>query len=61
MQRALLFILQLSKPPRLQEGGEILLGGKEDLDAAGPHEGSLAISFQGSLGLKVKNPVDSPG
>lgn len=61
MQRTLLFILQPSKPPRLQEGGQILLGGKEDLDAAGPQEGYLAISFQGGLGLKVKNPVDSPG
>ena len=33
----------------------------EESDAADPHEESLPSSFQAGLGVKVKNPADSPG
>lgn len=60
MQRALLFILQPSKPPRLQEGGEILLGGKEDLGVAGPLEGSLGHFLPRRFGSEGQKPSRLP-
>ena len=51
----------------VQETSQIVGGSRdaerrhEESDAADPHEESLPRSFQAGLGVKVKNPADSPG
>lgn len=42
-------------------GGVLQRGEKEELVAAGSPEEPLPISLHAGLGVKVKNPVDSPG
>ena len=58
---------QLPPYSPVQETSQIVGGSRdaerrdEESDAADPHEESLPSSFQAGLGVKVKNPADSPG